>query len=337
MRIFIYIAAITALAACASSAYRTDETYGGRKIPESPIARCMNLGNALDAPRVEGAWGYIIRYEDMVRLKEAGFDTVRIPARWSTRTAETPPYTIDPRYLYRVDEVIGWAEELGLNAIINVHHYYELNGDPDNHEARLEAIWDQLAAHYADASDHLIFETINEPHNKMTVARTDALNRRLLTRIRQDNPDRWVILGTARWGSLEGLEESDPPYDPRAILTYHDYQPFAFTHQGAFWNRPVLPMGERWGTKEDRAEMRQQLDRALKVQRTRGMPVFVGEFGVFEKVPQRERAAWIKAMRKGLEARGMGWCHWDYATTLKAYDLRREEWLPQIRKALVYR
>lgn len=301
----------------------------------SPIQRCMNLGNALDSPRKEGEWGYTVRRSDMELLKDEGFDTVRLPIRWSTRMGSAPPYAIDAGFLARVDEIVRWAGEIGLNIIVNVHHYEELSERPDIHERRLEALWDQLAHHYATAPKFVIFETINEPYGAMTVKRTSALNKRLLDRIRQDNPDRWVILGTANWGNLDGLTKSSPPYDPRAILTYHDYSPFEFTHQGAFWAEPVRPTGVRWGSRKDIANMASDLDKALSAQNRFGMPVFVGEFGVYEEVPIAQRALWTRAMREGLESRGMGWCHWDFATTLKAYDQSTETWLPEIKAALL--
>jgi len=309
-------------------------------LPESeagsvPIERCMNLGGALESPVVEGEWGYTIRRSDLLRLKQAGFDTIRLPLRWSTRMAETPPYAIDQAYLERVDEIIVWAGQIGLNIIINVHHYTQLNEDPDQHEPRLEALWDQLAYHYATAPDFLIFEFLNEPYSKMSVRRTDALNRRLLERIRVDNPDRWVILSTANWGTLDGLRKSRPPYDARAILTYHDYLPFEFTHQGAPWAENVPPLGLSWGTPKQISDMQARLDRAKAIAQRYRMPLFVGEFGVYEKVPTQQRAKWIRAMREGLEARDLAWCHWDYATTLRAYDLDREDWIPEIRAALL--
>ncbi|MEO1642559.1 MAG: cellulase family glycosylhydrolase, partial [Pseudomonadota bacterium] len=77
-----------------------------RAIATSPIQKCMNLGNALDSPEREGEWGYTIRRQDMVRLRADGFDTVRIPIRWSTRAGTRAPYTIDPDFLARVDEVV---------------------------------------------------------------------------------------------------------------------------------------------------------------------------------------------------------------------------------------
>ena len=81
----------------------------------------MNLGSALEA-YYEGEWGYTVRQADLVRLKEAGFDTVRLPIRWSAHAEETAPYPIDPEFLARVDEIVGWAEAIDLKIIVNVHH-----------------------------------------------------------------------------------------------------------------------------------------------------------------------------------------------------------------------
>lgn len=312
---------------------QADQTSG--PVESGPIARCMNLGGALEAPGNEGDWGYKVRRADLVRLKTAGFDTVRLPVKWSTRTGLTAPYEIDLAFLQRVDEVVRWAGEIGLNVVLNVHHYDELSIDPDRHESRLEAIWDQLAYHYATAPDFLIFETINEPHSKMSPQRTDRLNARLLARIREDNPDRWVILGTANWGNLDGLKKTDPVSSWRTMLTYHDYAPYTFTHQGVPWADDPPPVGQRWGSRADRKEMNRALNSALKLQEKHRIPVFVGEFGVYEKVPLDQRALWTKAMREGLEARGMSWCYWDYATTLKAYDQDSEAWIPEIKAALL--
>lgn len=302
-------------------------------IAEPPVAHCMNLGSALEA-MYEGEWGYTVRRGDLVRLAEAGFETVRLPVRWSAHSGEAPPYAIDPAMLDRVSEIVGWAEEIGLNIIVNVHHYDALNEDPDRHEPRLEAIWDQLATHFAGAPDHLIFETINEPHTNMSMARTDALNTRLLTRIRRDHPERWVILGTAFWGNLSALEESEPDYDPKVMLTYHEYSPHAFTHQGAPWS-DATETGIRWGTRGDVDRMYNELDKAVAVQERLRMPILVGEFGVYERVPVEARERWTRTLREGMEARDLAWCYWDFAGSLKAYDMASEAWIPEIKAALL--
>ena len=46
------------------------------------LGRGVNLGNALEAP-VEGEWGVTLREEYFRLIREAGFDAVRIPIRWS--------------------------------------------------------------------------------------------------------------------------------------------------------------------------------------------------------------------------------------------------------------
>ncbi|MEM9178400.1 MAG: glycoside hydrolase family 5 protein [Pseudomonadota bacterium] len=320
-------------AGCGSASENSPESKRSFLIGETPISRCMNLGSALEAPS-EGEWGYVIRRVDLERLKEAGFDTIRLPVRWSVHTDLDAPYTIEPTFLARVDEIMGWAEEIGLQIIVNVHHYDAMNEDPDTHEPRLEAIWDQLSTHFIAAPETVIFETINEPHTNMTTARTDALNKRLLARLRTEHPDRWIILGTAFWGNLSALEESRPDYDPRVMLTYHDYSPFEFTHQGTSWTDQT-ETGVRWGTRDDVAAMARELDKALDVQIRTRMPVFVGEFGVYQGVPIEQRARWTRSMRVGLENRGLGWCYWDFAGSLKVYDVETESWLPEIKSALL--
>ena len=333
MRQFVWIAAAASLAACAQPTEIATHIDAELEIAKAPIERCINLGSALEAPN-EGDWGYIIEEEHLDLIKQAGFDTVRLPVRWSVHADTIAPYTIDPKLLARVDEVVGWAEAAGLQVIVNVHHYDALNEAPDTHEPRLDAIWDQLSSHYAGASDAVIFETLNEPHTNMTTPRTDAMNQRVLARLRAEHPDRWVILGTAFWGNLSALEESQPVYDPRVMLTYHDYSPMEFTHQGAGWS-DYEETDLRWGTRDDVAEMMTDLDKAVAVQERFRMPVFVGEFGVYEGVPVEQRARWTRAMREGLEARGLSWCYWDFAGSLKAYDVGREAWLPEIKASLL--
>ncbi len=305
-------------------------------LPQSPIRRCMNMGGALEAP-TEGAWGYTIQQADFRRLKQAGFDTVRVPIRFSVHTAPQPPYAIDRAFLARIDQVVDAALTEGLQIIIDVHHYEALMRHPDQHEARLEAIWSQLSYHYAKAPPQLIFELLNEPNDRMTVARTDALNARLLQIVRQHNPQRWVIVGSAGWGSLDALMDSHPPQDPGIIMTFHYYAPFEFTHQGADWVGEDLPLGVTWGDSDGYRAIARHMDEVKQWAAVRKLPLFLGEFGVINKADHRSRALWTEAVRLQAERNNMGWCYWDYATAFHAYDQNQQRWLPDMRKALTGR
>jgi len=302
-------------------------------IPEPPIQRCMNLSNALEAPE-EGLWGYTIRERDLYRIKEQGFDTVRLPVQWKLMDTQSG-IKIDPAQLARVEEVLLQAQGAGLQVILNAHHYNDLNEDPDTHEPRLEALWRELSIRYRDAPPELIFELINEPHSAMTIPRTDALNSSLLSIVRETNPDRWVLYGTAHWGTLEGMLKSNPAYDPKAIIGFHYYSPFEFTHQGAAFLNPVPPTGVSWGTASDRNTIAAEFTTAARFRDRAGMPLILGEFGVYEDVPLHLRADWVGTVRAEAEAAGFGWCHWGYANAFKAYDQDPEAWLTPMLRALI--
>ena len=86
-----------------------------------------NLGNALDANNngvsSETAWGNPkITQTLLTKVKEAGFQVVRIPITWLGHIGNAPNYTIEESFLNRVSEVVGYAKNAGLKAIINIHH-----------------------------------------------------------------------------------------------------------------------------------------------------------------------------------------------------------------------
>ena len=332
-----FLLALTTLIVMAGAAgvWMLQKSTAEKRLPAaSPVERCMNLSGALEAPE-EGLWGYTIVEEDLKTIRAAGFDTVRLPVRW--KIVETPEgLQPDPAQLARVDTVLQQAWASGLNVILNVHHYTALNEDPDTHEPRLETLWQALAQHYADAPDTLIFELINEPHSGITISRMDALNRRLLAIIRSTHPDRWVLYGTAHWGTLEGMLKSNPPYDPKAMIGFHYYEPFEFTHQGAFFVEPSPPpTGVRWGSEKDRIKIADDFQDAARFRDRRAMPLLLGEFGVYEEVPMDLRADWTGFVRAEAEFAGFGWCHWGFGTTFKAYDQAEGDWIYPLLRALI--
>ena len=131
------------------------------------LGRGISLGNALDTLR-EGDAGFRLRDRYFADIRDAGFDTVRLPVKWSAHAGESPPYTISPALFERVDWAIGEALGRGLNIVVNVHHYDELNDAPRRQRPRFLGLWRQIAARYASWPGRLHFELLNEPRAAMT-------------------------------------------------------------------------------------------------------------------------------------------------------------------------
>lgn len=210
-----------------------------------PFRRGVNLGNALEAP-MEGAWGLVIQDEWMAIIRDAGFDHVRLPVRWSAHAGREAPYTIDPTFLARVDHVLDLALEADLGVVLNVHHYEEMASEPLIHQERLEAIWRQLAVHYAEQPDNVAFELMNEP-NGAADAQWGSIWPPLYDIVRESDPDRLICVTGANWSSAGALSILTLPErvatDDRVFATFHFYEPFSFTHQNADWVKGA----DAWG------------------------------------------------------------------------------------------
>jgi endoglucanase len=300
----------------------------GTERQETPrLARCINLGNMLEAPN-EGDWGLVVREAWLPIIAEAGFDTVRIPINWSNHAEREAPYTIDPAFFERIDEVLGWALDAGLQAIINIHHYAEIMERPVQERDRLLALWGQIAERYQDYPDTLIFETLNEPNNVLTTRRWNEYQADVVEVMRRTNPERRIIIGPANWNSLwafRGLEL--PENRENLIVTFHNYEPFQFTHQGAEWvDGSDAWLGTSWGTESDYRQLELYFDEAAaQWQEEFGLPMLMGEFGAYSRADMESRLRFTRAMVEKAEANGIGWCYWEFAAGFGIYDpLRRE-------------
>ena len=293
-----------------------------------PVARCVNLGAALEAPR-EGDWGYRVRRADLRRIAEAGFDAVRLPVRWDVHWDGA---RIDPAHLARVDEVIGWGRDAGLSVILNLHHFWPLMDDPDAHAATFLAIWDALSAHLAGAPDDLILELLNEPEGALTTAKAFGLQRQALARLRPLHPGRWIVTGGGDWNALDAMLSLPPP-GPREARTFHHYAPWPFTHQGAPYVDDTPPP-QAWDPAWADA-IRAEMARAG----ARPYPVLLGEFGTYDAVPRPDAAAWTRAVREAAEAAGLPWCHWGFTQGdqpgFQLYDTATETWRADLLDALI--
>ncbi len=288
-----------------------------------PVARCVNLDQALEAPN-EGDWGYRITRSDIDWIAAQGFDTIRLPVRFDAHWNGQ----IAPSFLARVDAVIGWALAADLNIILDLHHFDALMADPSTHTAEFQAIWIELAMRYADYDDRLMFELLNEPHDQLSTDRAVSLFRSLMPVIRAESPDRWVIIEGGYWANISALPEL-PRFDDRTVLSFHFYGPWEFTHQQASWLADPPP-AVGWGSDDDRAAVRGYIAEAAQY----GLPMLLGEFGVTIETNARDRADWTRTVRQEAEAHGIGWCHWGFAGNFAIFDQQARDWLPGMQDAL---
>lgn len=299
------------------------------------LRRGINFGNALDTgPDVAPRLSLDERYFDAVC--DAGFDTLRLPVRWSAHADDAAPYLIHPTLFQRVDRAIELALRRDLTVVVNVHHYHELQDRPLEHELRFVALWQQIAARYVDQPAGLYFELLNEPRNEVTALLWNRLLRQALATVRESHPDRVVVVGPVHMNDVSALEELDLPPDELVIPTIHYYAPFEFTHQGAPWIAEAERwLGTIWDEEGGRASVRNDLARAAQWAREHGRELFIGEFGACNKADLESRLGWTRCVRSEAERLGLSWCYWDFATDFGAFDTSRDEWRAPLRDALL--
>lgn len=278
------------------------------------IEPCVNMANQLEATN-EGDWGPAITDRDFTDIARAGFETVRVPVRFAGHAGASAPYTIDPAFLARVDHVVTAARKAGLRVILDLHNYKELMADPAGNTARFTALWRQVAEHFRGFDDKVWFELLNEPNDKLDDTALTGVITPALAAVRESNPTRKVVIGGQKWSGIDSLATVPLPNDPNLVYTFHYYEPFAFTHQGAHWVSPPQPLGRTYPAAGDADMLARDVAKARAFMARTGQPLFMGEYGAYEVIPLDQRAAWTKAIHDAYAAAGIDGCVWGYANT----------------------
>lgn len=289
------------------------------------MLRGINLGNTLE-PDEEAGWNNdpaeAYYFDD---YKSAGFTCVRIPVKWGSHTLEHPAYIVDPAWMSRVDEVVSWGLERDLYIILNAHHEGWLKQDysPEN-VARFEAIWEQVAAHFASKSDKLFFEMINEPHG-LTAEQVDDLNARILPIIRTSNPTRIVIYSGHEWSALGQMMSAAIPDDDHLMAYWHAYNPWSFAGEAQ----------GTWGTPADIQATVSMFQEAGDWSVANNIPVMISEFGAVRECDYNSRmrhyATYVEeALRNNIPFQA-----WDDGGMFRIYEREDRTW-PEVKDILIY-
>lgn len=276
------------------------------------------------------------QWRHFAEIRKAGFDFVRVPL-YGFRHMDAQN-RLDSVWLTKLDDVVREAQRAGLGIILDEHDFDTCSDDLDLCRAKLPAFWRQVAPHYANAPRSVAFELLNEPHAKLDAANWNALFADLLSIVRQSNPTRIVVFGPTSWNSFKELPKLKLPDDLNLLVTYHYYEPFHFTHQGASWAGDVKNLhGIRWGTPQDRAAIKADFDQVAAWSKKNNRPVLLGEFGAYEKsgTPIAMRADWTATVRSEAERHGFGWAYWQFDGDFIVWDMEHQRWVEPIRKALL--
>lgn len=333
----------------------------------SGLRRGINLGNGLDAPS-EGEWGVVLSERHFSMAKAGGFDHIRLPVRFSAHAESAPPYRIDPEFFSRVDWALDQAEKNGLAVLLDVHHYEELMEDPDAHVDRLVGFWEQIAPRYAARPASLLFEPINEPSEEFVPEKLNPTHARIVEVIRRTNPTRTIVLNGFFWANPSHIQSLKLPDDTNVVATFHMYEPFLFTHQGADWvdpwagttgvifpGPPASPLEPvpaaretgwvvSWINSYNRDPLRTNPSGPVSVEKAfgqiddfvkkTGRPVMMGEFGAINKADEASRERWYRLVRQQAERRGIPWTVWDDGGRFQLMNVQTGEWNVPLARAL---
>ncbi|WP_442134999.1 cellulase family glycosylhydrolase, partial [Rhizobium leguminosarum] len=83
------------------------------------------------------------------------------------------------------------------------------------------------------------------------------------------------------------------------IVSFHYYEPFNFTHQGAEWVNPTPPVGVKWNGEEwEINQIRSHFKYVSDWAKQNKVPIFLGEFGAYSKADMDSRVKWTESVRK---------------------------------------
>jgi endoglucanase len=227
------------------------DTTGMSDLTSVELAKEMipgwNVGNSLEAIGGETAWGNPLITQRLIdSVKAAGFKAIRIPVAWSN-FSDTSTYTIKTEWLNRVKEVVDYVMHDSMYAIVNIHWdggwMQPTYAMQDYVNTRLSVMWDQIAVHFRDYGNHLLFAGTNEvmvegnygPPNKEFCAVQNSFNQTFVTTVRSTggrNAYRYLVVqgfNTNIDYTVSCFTVPEDETDNRLMVEVHYYDPYNFS------------------------------------------------------------------------------------------------------------
>lgn len=273
-----------------------------------------NLGNSLEAilsnngvlTGGETSWGNPVITKQLIdSVKEAGFNTIRMPVSWSHKLDDEATFDISYEWKLRVEEVVNYALDNDMYVIINMHWdggwldhpFYE---DQDALNERLGIMWKQIAKFFRDYDDHLLFAGTNEVHiendystpSSENVEVQNSFNQTFVNTVRATggkNSYRHLVVQTFNTNIAHGVNFFTVPEDEvedRLMVEVHFYDPYQFALEENdntyLWGQDYIGNDAHsgWGD-EDWVDDSFADAKAAFVDQ--GYPVVMGEFGAILK------------------------------------------------------
>ncbi|MEB2775362.1 cellulase family glycosylhydrolase [Algoriphagus sp. D3-2-R+10] len=271
----------------------------------------INFGNTMESP-VEGEWQSSKLTESYVKfVKQAGFNAVRLPTGWvKSHLSDPEKMEIDPEWLERVKEVVGWCVDNDMYVILNTHGdwgWLENNVNAamqDSVNAKLKALWEQIATTMRDFDEHLIFAGTNEPvvEDAQQMAILDSYHQTFVNAVRATggrNSHRVLVVQgpitdpNKTYNLMNKLPTDNIP--DKLMVEVHSYTPAVFTlvmNGDVSWGKMVYYWGagnhstiepERNATFGEEDEVIAEFQKMKQKFVDKGIPVVLGEYAIWRR------------------------------------------------------
>lgn len=300
------------------------------------MQRGINIGNALESPK-NFPWDVKMSNKYFDDIKMAGFDTVRIPVRFSDYTSDSNDYKIDEEFFKKIDGHIKYALDKELVVVLDLHHFEDIMKEPQTNKEKFLKIWQQIANRYQKYDKKLVFELLNEPKESLSPQLLNEYFKEAINIIRKTNPKRTIIVGPYNYYQIDYLKDLNIPKNSNIVVSFHYYEPNDFAFQGNIYHKGFENLSNiTWeGTNEQLEYLKKRFDTVEKWANKNNVKVLLGEFGITKEAPEASRVAWIKAVREEAEKRNFSWTYWELASGFGIYNQVEGTWDEDILNALV--
>jgi hypothetical protein len=174
----------------------------------------------------------------------------------------------------------------------------------------------KLAGHFKDRGPELgAYDILSEPLVRFpngvqqTPAQWPALQDALIRKIRQSDPERYIIVTPGFGGEPNSYSNFTPLNYPRLIYSAHTYEPHYFTHQGLGGSSRgrIYPSADPNLSKTGLAHFLQPL---VDFQKKNGVFVYIGEFSAVRWAPGGDR--FVGDLIDLFDSDGFSWMYFTY-------------------------